>query len=105
MFLKILDTDENRLYWITTDGDLNSAKNDGSDFKTILSTNVRKVYNAIGVFGSYIFYANEKNQLLMVNKTQGSTPTVLYNDTNWIHSIVVLNLSGMLITNYNHVWR
>ncbi|CAG2227843.1 unnamed protein product [Mytilus edulis] len=35
-----IDTEENRLYWINYDGEMKSCKDDGSDVKTILSTNV-----------------------------------------------------------------
>ncbi|XP_052067593.1 low-density lipoprotein receptor-related protein 6-like [Mytilus californianus] len=94
-----IDTDGNRLYWINVDGDMNSAKVDGSDVKTILSTNVHSNYYAIGVFGSQIYYANEYHQLLLVTKIPGSNPTVLYNDTSEVHSIFVFNQAGMHIIN------
>lgn len=76
---------------------MKSAKDDGSGVKTILSTTPDIPYHSIGVVGSYIFYAND-NQLLMVTKSQGSTPTVLYNHLEGIYSLCVVNLSGMLIT-------
>ncbi|CAG2237271.1 unnamed protein product [Mytilus edulis] len=95
-----IDTEENRLYWINYDGEMKSCKDDGSDVKTILSTHVRRPYYAIHVVGSYIYYAND-NQLLMLSKTSGSTPTVLYNDTSYINSIFVFNQSGMLINIYS----
>lgn len=100
MFQLIVDTKENRLYWINYDGDMKSANDNGSDVKTIHSTNVRTSYYAIHVVGSYIYYANA-NQLLMLSKTSGSTPTVLYNDSSYIHSIFVFNQSGMLINSYS----
>ncbi|CAG2242148.1 LRP1B [Mytilus edulis] len=87
-----IDTEENRLYWINYDGEMKSCKDDGSDVKTILSTNVSRAYYAIHVVGSYIYYANA-NQLLMLSKTSGSTPTVLYNDSSYIYSIFVFNQS------------
>ncbi|VDH97063.1 Hypothetical predicted protein [Mytilus galloprovincialis] len=93
-----IDTDEHRLYWINGEGDITSSKDDGSDVKTIHSTNVAANYFAIGVVGSYIYYGNAYNQLLMVSKTPGSAPTVLYNDTRRIESIFVLNSPGMSIT-------
>ncbi|CAG2251781.1 LRP1B [Mytilus edulis] len=96
-----IDTEENRLYWINYDGDMKSCKDDGSDVKIILSTHVRRTYYAISVVGSYIYYGNG-NQLLMVNKSQGSKPTVLHNDTQSIYSIYVFNQRGMLTTIYNH---
>ncbi|CAG2245201.1 LRP1B [Mytilus edulis] len=95
-----IDTEENSLYWINYDGEMKSCKDDGSDVKTILSTHVRRPYYAIHVVGSYIYYANG-NQLLMLSKTSGSTPTVLYNDTSYIYSIFVFNQSGMLINIYS----
>ncbi|CAC5389511.1 unnamed protein product [Mytilus coruscus] len=102
-----IDTDGNRLYWINVDGDMNSAKVDGSDVKTILSTNVRRNYYAIGVFGSQIYYANEYHQLLLVTKTPGSKPTVLYNDTSEIHSIFVFNQAAfhgkLLFSNHTSI--
>ncbi|XP_063400359.1 uncharacterized protein LOC134684966 [Mytilus trossulus] len=95
-----IDTEENRLYWINTDGEIKSCKDDGSDVKTILSTNVRRTYYALHVVGSYIYYATA-NQLLMLSKLSGSTPTVLYNDSSYIHSIFAFNQSGMLINMIN----
>ncbi|CAG2190430.1 LRP1B [Mytilus edulis] len=95
-----IDTEENRLYWINYDGDMKSANDDNSDVKTIHSTNTRTSYYAIHVVGSYIYYANAK-QLLMLSKISGSTPTVLYNDSSYIYSIFVFNQSGMLINSYS----
>ncbi|XP_063399571.1 low-density lipoprotein receptor-related protein 4-like isoform X3 [Mytilus trossulus] len=90
-----IDTDEQRLYWIINgNGDMKSATFNGSDAKTILSTNFAGYKWAIGVLGSNIFYADNR-QLLMVAKTPGSTPTVLYTDTRTIESIFVFNQSGM----------
>ncbi|VDI82716.1 Hypothetical predicted protein [Mytilus galloprovincialis] len=72
---------------------MKSAKDDGLDIKTIISTNVRINYYAIGVVGSYIYYAYENNQLLMVNKIAESTPTLLYNETSKIYSVFVFDTS------------
>lgn len=95
MFPYIADTDEQRLYWINYDGEMKSAKDDGSDIKKTISTNARINYYAIGVVGSYIYYAYENNQLLMVNIIAGSTPTLLYNETSKIYSVFVFDTSGM----------
>ncbi|CAC5377278.1 unnamed protein product [Mytilus coruscus] len=89
-----IETNENRLYWINNNGFMKSAKYDGSDVKIILSTNFAGNNIAIGVLGSYIYYADNK-QLLIVTKTPGSKPTVLFNDTSRIDSIFVFNQSGM----------
>ncbi|CAG2237269.1 unnamed protein product [Mytilus edulis] len=72
---------------------MKSAKDDGSDVKTILTTNPkRNDYYAMRVFGSYIYYANY-NQLLMVTKTPGSSSTFLYNAAGRIDSLFVFNFS------------
>ncbi|XP_071121806.1 low-density lipoprotein receptor-related protein 4-like [Mytilus edulis] len=93
-----IDLIEQRLYWMNYNGDIKSVNVDGSDVKTIISTNYRKCYYAIGVSGSYIYYADNNNQLVMMNKSQGSTPTVLYNDTSTMASIYVFKSTGMYIT-------
>lgn len=102
LFTNIVDTEEHILYWINNNGDIKSARDNGSDVETILSTNFAGYNFAIGVFGSYIYYADH-NQLVMVTKKAGSTPTVMYNDTNSIYCIFVFNPSGMKITIYNHL--
>ncbi|XP_071133255.1 low-density lipoprotein receptor-related protein 6-like [Mytilus edulis] len=89
-----IDYDENRLYWINYNGDIKSAKDDGSDVQTIISTNVRRIYYAIGVSDRNIYYTIS-NHLLIVTKTPGLKPTVLYNGTSLITSIFVFNQSGM----------
>lgn len=77
---------------------MKSVNDDGTNVTTFFSTNIVGTdYFAIRVSGSYIYYANY-NQLSMIFKTQGSTPTVLYNDTNRIGSIFVFNSSGMYFT-------
>ncbi|XP_076116002.1 uncharacterized protein LOC143083611 [Mytilus galloprovincialis] len=88
-----IDLIEQRLYWMNYNGDIKSVNVDGSDVKTIISTNYRKSYD-VGVLGSYIYYAHN-NQLVMKNKSQGSIPTILYTDTNAIDSIYVLKSTGM----------
>lgn len=94
-----IDSEEHRLYWINTEGEIKSSKDDGSDVSTILSTNLHSnYYYAIAVFGSFIYYANYYNQLVMIKKEPGSTPSVLYNHTNRIDSVFVLNSVGMFQT-------
>lgn len=99
LFQRIVDTDEHRLYWINQDGDMKSAKDDGSDVNKIISTNSRRNYVAICVFGSYIYFGNG-NHLYMVNKVPESTPTLLYSDTSRIESIFVFKQTGMLTAIY-----
>ncbi|CAG2196148.1 NOTCH1 [Mytilus edulis] len=85
-----IDITNHRLYWITYDGDIKSVNDDGSDEKTIMSTNSAKRYYAMGVFGSNFYYA-DKNQLVMRNTSERSTPTVVYTDTSSIFSIYAFN--------------
>lgn len=73
---------------------MKSVKDDGSDLKTVLSINARRSYDDIGVSSSYIYYP-KNNQLLMVSKTPGSIPTVLYTDTREINSIYAFSSLGM----------
>lgn len=61
---------------------------DGSDVKTLISTNSGKSHNGLGVLCSNIYYTDD-NQLIMRNKAQISTPFVLYTATNRIDSIYV----------------
>lgn len=103
MFHKILsfllDLTEQRLYWMNYDGDIKSVNVDGSDIKTIISTNYPSWYfYAINVLGRNIYYADIYNRLIMRNKSQGSTLTVLYTDSNTIYSIYALIPTGMYIT-------
>lgn len=94
LFLNIVDTEESRVYWFEGNGELISAKDDGSDINTIISTNTGGNNFGLRVSGSHIYYAGNK-QLLMVNKTPGSTLTVLYNESSRIESIFVYNQSGV----------
>ncbi|CAC5383053.1 LRP2 [Mytilus coruscus] len=90
-----IDLTEQRLYWMNDDGDIKSVNVDGSDVKTIISTNwAFYYYYAIGVMGSYIYYTNN-NQLVMINKTQGSKPTGIYNGTSGIYSIYAFDSSDV----------
>lgn len=73
---------------------MKSAKDDGTDVKTIHLRNISSYYTAISVFGSNIYYASS-NHLLVVSKTPGSTPTILYNGFIEINSVFVFHPQGM----------
>lgn len=92
LFEYILDLTEQRLYWMNYSGDMKSVNVDGFDVETIIKTNAQ---NTISVMGSYIYYAETNNQLLMTKKSPGSTPTILYNDTSYIWGIFAFNLTSM----------
>ncbi|CAC5383055.1 LRP5_6 [Mytilus coruscus] len=91
-----IDLTEQRLYWMNADGDIKAVNVDGSNVKTIISTH-SSIYNyfAIGVSGSYIYYANSNHQLVMRKTSHGSPQTVLYTDTSLITSIYVFNSTGL----------
>ncbi|XP_052066526.1 low-density lipoprotein receptor-related protein 8-like [Mytilus californianus] len=96
VFCMDIDLTEQRLYWMNSDGDIKSVNLDGSDVKTIISTHFHSnEYDAMGLFGSYIFYADNNKQLIMRNKSKESAPTVLYTDTRDINSIYVFKTTGM----------
>ncbi|CAG2255322.1 APOER2 [Mytilus edulis] len=58
---------------MTYSGEIKSVNEDGSDVKTIISTHsVSTEYYAIGVLDNHIYYA-DKHQLVIRNKSQGST--------------------------------
>ncbi|XP_052065895.1 low-density lipoprotein receptor-related protein 1B-like [Mytilus californianus] len=87
-----IDLSEQRLYWMTYYDGIQSVNVDGSNVTTIISINSQ---TALGVIGNYIYYTGNNNQLLMTRKSQGSTPTVLYNDTSYIRGIYGFYLTGM----------
>lgn len=95
-FFSFVDTNEKDLYWINFDGDIKSSKDDSSNVTIIHSINVAGNYYAIGVVGSYIYYA-DYNQLLMISTTSGSTPIFLYSDTEEILDILVFKSPGMFM--------
>lgn len=84
---------------MNSDGDIKAVNVDGSNVKTIISTHPSfNNYFAIGVSSSYIYYANNNNQLVMTYTSNGSTPTmqtVLYTGTSLITSIYVFNSTGL----------
>ncbi|XP_076115992.1 uncharacterized protein LOC143083608 isoform X2 [Mytilus galloprovincialis] len=105
VFCMDIEMTEQRLYWMNNDGDIKSVNVDGSDVQTIISTSSSSnEYDAICVLGSYIYYADNNKQLIMRNKSQESTATVLYTDISHINSIykfhspavdLQLNIEGM----------
>lgn len=91
----LLDRNENKLYWTTFHypGNLKSASVRGCDVKTLYTTGHTDQFCPIGVYGCAIFYTSNKN-LLMLNKTEGHSPTSVYTDSNNIYSIYVYHQRG-----------
>ena len=89
-----LDKKEEKLYWTTYyHGDFKSASVRGCDVKTIFQTGITNYYQPIDVYGSSIFFSNNK-RLFMMNATLGTTSTALYTDTYRIFSIYVYHQAG-----------
>jgi hypothetical protein len=78
----ILDSDEGRLYWIDFPlSDIKSSRLDGSDVSVIIKSSPMSL-RAISVYGNFIYYSDlNRNMTLKVNKTTGSEPTVILNNT------------------------
>ena len=78
----ILDSDKGRLYW--TDfllGGIKSSKLDGSDVSVIIKSSPKSLH-AINVYGNFIYYSDSKRSMILkVNKTTGSEPTAVLNNT------------------------
>ena len=78
----ILDSDEGRLYW--TDfphSEIKSSRLDGSDVSVIIKSSPMSL-RAINVYGNFIYYSDlSRHMILKVNKTTGSEPTAILNNT------------------------
>lgn len=94
MFQYILDPIEKRMYWINYNGDIKAVNADGSDVKTLVSINSKKIRYAIGVLDNYIYYHADNRMLVMRNKSQIFTRTVVYTALNSITSIYAFNAIG-----------
>lgn len=88
----ISDVNAERLYWMEYHtGDLQFARYNGSDIRTIVST---KTYNRdIEVNEDFIFYTSS-NQVMKINKSLGQTPTVVHTDTQAIYGILLYKQDG-----------
>lgn len=79
-------------------GDLRSAWYNGSDVKTIISTNATFENWDIDIDKKIIFYTS-KNQIMKINKSLGQYPTVLHTDTQQIYSLLFYKPEGKNILN------
>lgn len=90
----ISDVDFKRLYWMEYNtGDLQSAWINGSDVKTIISTNTTSQNRNIDIVGDFIFYTNHK-RIMKINKSLGHNPTVLHTDTYKIYGLLFYKSKG-----------
>ncbi|CAC5395781.1 unnamed protein product [Mytilus coruscus] len=92
-----LDVDVQRLYWMEyTTGDLKSAWFNGSDVKTIVSTNAKNKNFDIDIDGDFIFYTSN-NKIMKINKSLGQNPTVVHTDTQQIYGVLLCRQDGYTI--------
>lgn len=81
-------------------GDLKSAKYNGSDVKTLVSTNVNFNSREIDIGGDYVFYTSS-NTILKIHKSSGQIPDVMHTDTRQIYGLLFYTQkSKNILTSY-----
>ncbi|CAC5410065.1 unnamed protein product [Mytilus coruscus] len=95
-----LDHAEKRIYWMEYyTGELKSAWLDGSDVKTIVSTNVVSLNWNIDISDDYIFYSSI-NTIWKVTKSSGQIPSVVHTDTERILGVLFYTQNGEYKTHW-----
>lgn len=74
-------------------GDLQSAYSNGSDDRTIVSTNAKYLNWDIDVNEGFIFYTSGY-QIMSINKSLGYTPTVVHTDKEQINAVLFYKQEG-----------
>lgn len=94
-----LDVADKRVYWIEHyTGDIKSTLYNGSDVKTLVSTNVKPFYRDIDIGGDYVFYTSVKD-ISKVHKYSGQIPTVIHTEQKQqIHGIQFYKQEGKNIS-------
>lgn len=93
-FFTIPDVDVERLYWIEHEtGELKSAWFNGSNIKTIISTNATSANWDIAINEDFIFYTSN-TKIMKINKALGQNPTVVHTDTLPIYFFLLLKQDG-----------
>ncbi|XP_071178159.1 protein cueball-like isoform X1 [Mytilus edulis] len=89
-----VDVNVKRLYWMEFQtGDLQSACFNGSDVRTIVSTNAKSKNWDIATDGDFIFYTSS-NKIMKISKSLQHNPTVVYTDTDIINGILLYKQNG-----------
>ncbi|XP_076106222.1 uncharacterized protein LOC143074890 [Mytilus galloprovincialis] len=86
-----VDVNVERLYWMEYTGDLQFARYNGSDIRTIVSTKTSN--RDIEVNEDFILYTSY-NQVMKINKSLGQTPTVVHTDSQAINGILLYKQDG-----------
>ncbi|XP_071178161.1 very low-density lipoprotein receptor-like isoform X2 [Mytilus edulis] len=90
-----IDVNVKRLYWMEFQtGDLQSACFNGSDVRTIVSTNAKSKNWDIATDGDFIFYTSS-NKIMKISKSLQHNPTVVYTDTDIINGILLYKQNGV----------
>ncbi|VDI77712.1 Hypothetical predicted protein, partial [Mytilus galloprovincialis] len=91
----LVDFVSKRLIWMEYDtGDLKSASYNGSDVKTVRSTNVTSSNREIDIRGDYVFYTST-NKILKVHKSSGQIPAIVHTDTTQIYGLLFYKQDGL----------
>ncbi|XP_052080321.1 low-density lipoprotein receptor-related protein 1-like [Mytilus californianus] len=89
-----IDFIEKRVYWMEYEsGDLKSALYNGSDVKTVVSTNVQYNNREIYIVGDYVFYTS-LYKILKVHKSSGQIPAIVHTETIYIYGILFYKQEG-----------
>lgn len=78
-------------------GDLKSVLYNGSDVKTVVSTNVLSNNREIDIGDDYVFYTSSIN-ILKIHKSSGQIPTVVHTETSQIYGLVFYKQEGKNIS-------
>ncbi|CAC5410066.1 LRP2 [Mytilus coruscus] len=93
----ISDFVDKRVYWMEYDtGDLKSALYNGSDVKTLVSTNVN-VNREIDIGDDYVFYTSS-NKILKIHKSSGQIPADVHTETTQIYGVLFYKQEGKNIS-------
>ncbi|CAG2222929.1 LRP2 [Mytilus edulis] len=83
-----IDFVDQRVYWMELEtGDLKSALYNGSDVKTVVSTNVKHNNREIGIGDDYVFFTSY-NKILKIHKSLGQLPAVVYTGPIQIYGLI-----------------
>lgn len=89
-----IDFVDQLVYFMEYDtGDLKSTLYNGSDVKTVISTNVKHNNREIDIGGDYVFYTSNR-KILKVHKSSGQVPTTLHTETAQIYGLLFYKQDG-----------
>lgn len=100
----IADFDDQRVFFIEYDtSDLKSAMYNGSDVKTVISTNVKSNNQGMDIGSDYVFYISNK-KILKVLKSSGQIPTTVHTDASQLYGLLFYKQDGKNILTYINIY-